>query len=70
MLDNILFFERPYRHFLCVDSLDQAVAAQAAAVLGGPLPWEQSAVSVASRLDLRRHYAQRAEAPAFCTAVF
>lgn len=70
MLDNILFFERPYRHFLCVDSLDQAVAAQAAAVLGGPLPWEQSAVSVASRLDLRRHYAQRAEAPAFLHSGF
>ena len=42
MLDNILFFERPYRHFLCVDSLDQAVAAQAAAVLGGPLPWSRA----------------------------
>ena len=58
MLDNILFFERPYRHFLCVDSLDQAVAAQAAAVLG--------TLAVGAERSQRRQPA--GSAPALCAA--
>lgn len=72
MLENILFFEQPYPYFLCPDSLDEAVAGQAAAVLSGPLPWEARAgdVRAAEQLDLRRHYAPRPEAPAFLQAGF
>lgn len=57
MLEDVLFFTRPYRHFLCFETLDEAVLAEAKAVLRGPLPWETRVGSfyVTYRLDLRAH---------------
>ncbi|PTU64391.1 hypothetical protein DB032_05455 [Chromobacterium sp. Panama] len=72
MLENVLFFEQPYRHFLCFDTFDETVAQQADAVLRGPLPWEERVGDffVTYRLDLRRLYQLRPDAPAFVREEF
>lgn len=72
MFDNALFFDQPFRHFLCFDSFAPAMIAEMRRTVRGPIPW---GVRIGSfyetrRLDLREHLQSAGLCPAFISDRF
>jgi 2OG-Fe(II) oxygenase superfamily len=61
MLDEVLFFDEPYRHFLCFDSFNASNATEMRDVLSSELDWgvREGSFYVTYRLDLRAFYENR-----------